>query len=88
MEINPERLGTADVPAAMTVLREAFAAHPMLPPGTPARATERLMKLMVDTFGRHETAALHGLYLKEGFVTVAEVPSRSLVLCHMRRDKN
>jgi GNAT superfamily N-acetyltransferase len=177
----------------MAVLREAFATHPMLPPGTPARTTERLMALMMDTFGRDETAALHGIrvggtlacvaltleggrepkglalvrfvvrlcfvlgwrlirdyaramgsqpehdgpyldlmllgtlpahhgqglgramlrficemaesggyhgvtlavakdtpahrfYLKEGFVTVAEVPLRSLLLCHMRRD--
>jgi hypothetical protein len=28
----------------------------------------------------------HRLYLKEGFVPVAEVSLRSLILCHMRRD--
>ena len=195
MDIKPERLGAADKPEAMAVLREAFATHPMLPPGTSPRTTERLMALMMDTFSRDETAALHGisvdgklacvaltldgraepkglalvrfivrlcfvlgwrlirdfiramssqpkhdkpyldlmllgtltthhgrglgramlrftydmaesqgyhgvtlavakdtpahrLYLKEGFVTVAEVPMRSLLLCHMRRDNS
>jgi GNAT superfamily N-acetyltransferase len=28
----------------------------------------------------------HRLYLKEGFVPVAEVPLQSLLLCHMRRE--
>jgi GNAT superfamily N-acetyltransferase len=195
MEISPERLGTNDRSGATAVFREAFATHPMLPPGTSAKTSERLMELMTDTFGRHKTAALHGirqegtlvcaamtlandsepkglalacfltrlcfvlgwrlirdfaramsnqpkydrpyldlmllgtlpthhgrglgrtmlrfiyamaesqgyhgvtlavakdtpahrLYLKEGFVTVAEVPLRSLFLCYMRRDKS
>lgn len=61
MDIKPERLGVADRHEAMAVLREAFATHPMLPPGTPARTTHRLMKLIVDTFGRDESAALHGI---------------------------
>ena len=71
MEISPERLGTTDGPAAMAVLREAFATHPMLPPGTSARTTERLMELMIDTFGRHETAALHGIRQEGTLVCVA-----------------
>jgi GNAT superfamily N-acetyltransferase len=58
---NPERLESSDGSAAMGVLREAFATHPMLPPGTPPKTAERLMALMMDTFGRHETAALHGI---------------------------
>ena len=30
----------------------------------------------------------HRLYLKEGFVNVAEVSMRNLSLCHMRRDNS
>ena len=71
MANNPERLGSTDEPAVKEVLREAFAKHPMLPPGTSARATERLMALMVDTFGRHETAALHGIRQEGTLVCVA-----------------
>ena len=71
MDIKPERLGATDRPEAMAVLREAFATHPMLPPGTPARTTERLMELMVDTFGRDETAALHGIRLEGTLACVA-----------------
>lgn len=71
MGIKPERLGATDTPEAMAVLREAFATHPMLPPGTSARTTERLMQLMMDTFGRDETAALHGIRLEGTLACVA-----------------
>ena len=71
MDIKPERLGATDRPEAMAVLREAFATHPMLPPGTSARTTERLMELMMDTFGRDETAALHGIRLEGTLACVA-----------------
>ena len=67
----PVRLGKTDGPAAMGVLREAFATHPMLPPGTSPQTTERLMALMVDTFSRHETAALHGIRQEGTLVCVA-----------------
>ncbi len=71
MDIKPERLGATDRPAAMAVLREAFATHPMLPPGTSARTTERLMELMMGTFGRDKTAALHGIRLEGTLACVA-----------------
>ena len=71
MDIKPERLDAADKPEAMAVLREAFATHPMLPPGTSARTTERLMELMMNTFGRHETAALHGVRMEGTLACVA-----------------
>ena len=71
MEVRPERLAAADRDEAMAVLREAFATHPMLPPGTPARTTHRLMKLMVDTFGRDESAALQGIRVDGALACVA-----------------
>jgi len=71
VDIKPEQLGTTDRPAAMAVLREAFATHPMLPPGTSSRKTERLMELMMDTFGRHETATLYGIRQEGTLVCVA-----------------
>ena len=71
MDIKPERLGVTDRPQARAVLQQAFATHPMLPPGTPARTTERLMGLMMDTFGRDETAALHGMRMEGTLACVA-----------------
>jgi GNAT superfamily N-acetyltransferase len=71
MSNSPKRLESADKPAAMAVLREAFATHPMLPPGTSAKTAERLMVLMMNTFGRHETAALHGIHREGTLACVA-----------------
>lgn len=68
---NPDRLGDGDKVEAMGVLREAFATHPMLPPGTPAQKAERLMALMMNTFGSHDTAALHGIRRDGALVCVA-----------------
>jgi len=71
MDVEPERLGDTDTAEAMGVLQEAFATHPMLPPGTPARTGERLMRLMMNTFGRDESAALHGIRTEGRLACVA-----------------
>ena len=71
MTDKPERLESKDTSAALSVLREAFATHPMLPPDTPPKTTQRLMKLMVDTFGCDEAAGLHGIRRDETLVCVA-----------------
>jgi GNAT superfamily N-acetyltransferase len=57
----PEKLDTTRRPEALAVLKQAFASHPMLPPGTPIDTTEALLGLMLDTFGRTDGACLHGI---------------------------
>ena len=68
---NVDQLESIDLPVAQAVLREAFATHPMLPPGTPAATTERLMALLMETFGGHETASLLGIRQEGTLVCVA-----------------
>ena len=57
------------------------------------RAMLRFIYDMAESHGYHgvtlavaKDTSAHRLYLKEGFVDVAEVSMRSLSLCHMRRD--
>ena len=71
MANKPERLESKDTSEALAVLKEAFATHPMLPPDTPPKTTQRLMKLMVDTFGCDKKAGLHGIRENNELLCVA-----------------
>jgi len=46
---------------ALKVLKEAFASHPMFPPGTPQATTEAFLELIIDSFGHAEEAWLYGI---------------------------
>jgi GNAT superfamily N-acetyltransferase len=56
-----EKLDISQKAEILDVLRQAFATHPMLPPGTPAKTTERMFGLMLDTLGNTDRAYLHGI---------------------------
>ena len=56
-----EKLHMAEKPEALDVLKEAFASHPMLPPGTPQATADALLRLLMDTFGHAEDAWLYGI---------------------------
>ncbi len=49
----------------LKVLKQAFASHPMLPPGTPIKKTEAMLELLIDSFGRAGKAYFYGI-LKDG----------------------
>ena len=56
-----ETLDMSDRAEAQGVLQQAFATHPILPPGTPLKTTAALLKLILDTFGNSDRAYLHGI---------------------------
>ncbi len=56
---------------ALTVLKQAFADHPLLPPGAPLKTRGAVLKLMLDTFARGENARLHGIRQDDGLACVA-----------------
>ena len=57
-----ETLDISKSSEALNVLKQAFADHPVLPPGTPLKTREAVLKLMLDTFGSAENAWLHGIH--------------------------
>lgn len=60
-----EKLDISQKSEVLGVLRQAFATHPMLPPGTPIETTEAMLELIIDSFGPTEKARLYGIR-KEG----------------------
>ena len=56
-----ERLDISQKSEVLGVLRQAFATHPMLPPGTPIETTEAMLELIIDSFGPTEKARLYGI---------------------------
>ncbi len=66
-----ERLDISQKAEILDVFTQAFATHPMLPPGTPAKTTERMFKLMLDTLGNTDKAYLHGIRAEGRLACVA-----------------
>jgi len=64
MTVMIERLDISQKAEILGVLRQAFAAHPILPPGTPDKTTEAMLELMLDTFSVTEEAYLHGIRME------------------------
>jgi GNAT superfamily N-acetyltransferase len=65
-------------PEALSVLKQAFADHPVLPLDTPAKTREALLRLMLDTFGRADNAWMHGIRKDGSLACVAfSLDSRS-----------
>ena len=62
-----EKLDISHKTEILGVLRQAFAKHPMLPPGTPVQTTEAMLELMIDSFGGKGKAYLYGIR-KEGIL--------------------
>jgi GNAT superfamily N-acetyltransferase len=60
-----EKLDISQKSEALGVLKQAFATHPMLPPGTPIETIEAMLELIIDSFGTTEKAHLYGIR-KEG----------------------
>jgi GNAT superfamily N-acetyltransferase len=60
-----ERLDISQKSEMLGVLKQAFATHPMLPPGTPIETTEAMLELIINSFGTTEEARLYGIR-KEG----------------------
>ena len=60
-----ERLDMSRKSEVLGVLKQAFAAHPMLPPETPMATTEAMFQLIIDSFGAGDGAHLYGIR-KEG----------------------
>jgi GNAT superfamily N-acetyltransferase len=56
-----ESIDLSNSSEALGVLKEAFASHPVLPPGMPAPCRARFLELMLKTFGGTGKAWLHGI---------------------------
>ena len=56
-----EKLNISRKAEILRTLGRAFTTHPMLPPATPAKTTEAMLELVLDTFGTTEKAYLHGI---------------------------
>jgi len=63
-----EKVDMHEKSEALAVLKQAFASHTMLPPGTPMETTAALLELIMDSFGRTEDSHLFGIR-KEGILT-------------------
>jgi GNAT superfamily N-acetyltransferase len=56
-----ENLDISHQTEILGVLKQAFATHPMLPPGTPIQTTEAMLELIIDSFGAEGKAYLYGI---------------------------
>ena len=66
-----EELDVLDKAEVLGVLRQAFAAHPLLPPDTPEKKTAAFLDLLLETFGETENAYLHGIREKGSLACVS-----------------
>ncbi len=64
-QIMIEKLDISHKSEIISVLKQAFATHPMLPPNTPIQTTEAMLELMIESFGGTEKAYFFGIR-KEG----------------------
>jgi GNAT superfamily N-acetyltransferase len=66
-----ERLDISQKSEVLGVLKQAFATHPMLPPGTPIKTTEAMLELIIDSFGPTERARLYGMRKEDALASVS-----------------
>lgn len=56
-----KKLSLSQKPEILEVLKPAFAEHPMLPPGTPIETTQKMLELVIDSFGSTDKAYFYGI---------------------------